>query len=784
MFSIPAGMTRTAALVISLIAVVAFAPAASAATTPSPAAKRAESTLLRVQALKHGVGVRTGRELTPALLQLAVRKHSLPTHAQRVKANGLLARPTDPTDPDWYGNDDPTYATEVSTYCPAASIYCFHWVDDAASPDAPDLTDTTPNNGVPDYIDTMAGVFDDVHACENTTTANTCSDKTAPGKGWPAPDPDGSAGGGSNKFDVYLKDVFDQGFYGYASPDGNNCSDASCPAYMVMDNDFSRFATGTETGTQAMQVTAAHEYNHTLQFAIDPIEDSWMFEATAVFFEEVVYPSINDYLQYIQPWEDLLTQPMTSYPNDNFDVLKVYGDGVWNHWLASRYGADFGDDVILDAWQAKDQLDGGSFAPGSYSDAIAAQGGTSFSDDFDQFSANVAEWQAEVDGSAAPGGQQHFPDEYPDVPTRPDLPIGPSPTSATLDHTTFAFRNVPVPASSGPITLHATLPNGLTGAIALVGGPGADPDTSDPDPQTGPVTTAVQETSSGGTISVTLNNPSSFSRITAVLVNSDVSASTYNSTTEDWNWTRDGQTFSSVYVSSGQAPDATTSGASGVDTASATLNGAVNPNGQDTSYYFQYGTTTSYGSQAPTSAVALGAGASPVAVANAISGLTPSTTYHFRVVAQSVGGIVQGADQTFTTGAAASQPPGGNTTPPVIVKPVVKPLTVTLSLTKSKLKAVLAKGLKLKAGCKEKCTVTLKLVVTKKLAKKLHLRSITLGTVTVKSTGKAVAATLHLTKKARKALAHARSLNAHVLASAVAPDKRKVSLARAVSLKK
>ena len=45
------------------------------------------------------------------------------------------------------------------------------------------------------------------------------------------------------------------------------------------------------------------------------------------------------------------------------------------------------------------------------------------------------------------------------------------------------------------------------------------------------------------------------------------------------------------------APKATTGGARTVSYGSATLGGAVNPNGADTSYYFQYGPTKAYGSQ-------------------------------------------------------------------------------------------------------------------------------------------------------------------------------------------
>lgn len=97
-------------------------------------------------------------------------------------------------------------------------------------------------------------------------------------------------------------------------------------------------------------------------------------------------------------------------------------------------------------------------------------------------------------------------------------------------------------------------------------------------------------------------------------------------------------------------PDATTESATGVKGTEAVLNGSVNPRGTATSYYFEYGTTTTYGSTMPVSPKAVGSGASAVKVSESISGLTGNTTYHVRVVAENAsGGITKGSDLTFKT---------------------------------------------------------------------------------------------------------------------------------------
>jgi hypothetical protein len=94
-------------------------------------------------------------------------------------------------------------------------------------------------------------------------------------------------------------------------------------------------------------------------------------------------------------------------------------------------------------------------------------------------------------------------------------------------------------------------------------------------------------------------------------------------------------------------PAVTTGGAAQVTIASATLTGQVNPRGLATSYYFQYGTTTAYGSRSPSTAV--GKGGALVAAAAQIGGLGSNTKYHYRLIAHSSDGTTAGGDRTFTT---------------------------------------------------------------------------------------------------------------------------------------
>ncbi len=77
------------------------------------------------------------------------------------------------------------------------------------------------------------------------------------------------------------------------------------------------------------------------------------------------------------------------------------------------------------------------------------------------------------------------------------------------------------------------------------------------------------------------------------------------------------------------SPAVVTGGTSSRTNTSAVLDGTVNPNGSSTTYYFQWGLTTGYGATSkPASA---GNGTTTVAVKTTAAGLTPGTTYHYRL---------------------------------------------------------------------------------------------------------------------------------------------------------
>jgi Big-like domain-containing protein len=511
-------MCRSALIALAGMACLLPAPA-EAASAPGGSVKRAEApkdrraaerALARAERLRRGVGVRTGRELTGALRELAVGLPALPRDERRA-ARGLLARPTegasDPAGFGWASGE-----ASASPHCTAD--VCVHWPQVAAA-DAPDLDTTDANgNSVPDYVETMAGEFQDkVRATEVGTL------------GWRTPPSDGTRGG-DGKTDAYVVDFADSGIFGVTvtDPGQNGPSQFS---YLLMDDDYSPGEYGgSGTPLAFLQVTAAHEYNHVLQNGYDALQDAWMAESTAVWMEDQVYDSLDDYLRYLDDWAALTGIPMTRFNTaspDDASNIKVYGSIVWNSWLASRYGPA----VIRDAWERSLATNPASFGPGAYDAAIRAAGGQGFFDEFARFSAATAEWQATSLGISEPSWSG-----VPDVARAGALSPDGGDVTGTLDNTTFGL--VSVPATGQPLKLIATAPNGTAAAVALVGRSG--------DPAAGAADTQVSELPNGGVGGVALTPTAGLQRITAVVVNADVSVTGF--TGSEWTFARDDQPFS------------------------------------------------------------------------------------------------------------------------------------------------------------------------------------------------------------------------------------------------
>jgi len=383
-------------------------------------------------AARYGSVQRPGpREATLVLRDLKLRIGQL-SPAERRTAEALLARPTK----DHAQNGEIEYTVAEAPRKCSAHI-CVHYVASTAAAATQAQVDKTLN------------VMDAVWGAEVTT------------RGYRAPLSDvlSPANGGDAKLDVYLADVGSQGLYGYCTTDDPNdpqspfsgpSTDWAVSAYCVLDNDFSPAQFPANTPDENLEVTAAHEFFHAVQFAYDVGEDTWLMEGTATWMEDEVYDGVNDNLQYLS-WSPLRTP---GSPLDRGASPYHYGAWIWWRYLSER----FGPAIVKGIWL---RADGSAAGPDQYSaqaarNAVAAAGAS-----FHQAFGDFAAWNRVPSTKYSEGAS------YP-VPTATLLRyLGPGHTTSsavrTLHHLSSAYASYR-PSAQATTTAHLTVRVNLPGA--------------------------------------------------------------------------------------------------------------------------------------------------------------------------------------------------------------------------------------------------------------------------------------------------------------------------------
>ena len=204
--------------------------------------------------------------------------------------------------------------------------FCFHYT--LIGTDAVPSLDAN-SNGFPDYIDQMAGIF------ENVWTQYQIRNYTMP--------PLDGATGGSSKYDVYITNL-GSGLYGFVSPEnviGNNPQSSSLTevdamtSWMGMNNSYSWAS--LLSVLNAIKVTAAHEFFHAVQFGTTSSNTNFISEATAAWSEDEIYPGIDDNFQYLP---SIFSTPdiALNYNNSSFDGNgAAYNTHWYGAWIFFRY---------------------------------------------------------------------------------------------------------------------------------------------------------------------------------------------------------------------------------------------------------------------------------------------------------------------------------------------------------------------------------------------------------------------------------------------------------------
>ena len=185
-------------------------------------------------------------------------------------------------------------------------------------------------NGIPDFIENSATIFEEVWNFEVNI------------RDFPAPPNDLNESNDQNqrnpdgRYDVFFYNMI---YYGYAGPE--QYPNSPSYSFAALRNDFTGFYT---QGLDAIRTTAAHEFFHSIQFFFDCTEELWWLETSATYMEDEVFPNVNHNYRYLPDWFTHCDD--YGLASDEEGSLHKYGNFIF----AKRLSEDFGDNIIKEIW--------------------------------------------------------------------------------------------------------------------------------------------------------------------------------------------------------------------------------------------------------------------------------------------------------------------------------------------------------------------------------------------------------------------------------------------------
>jgi hypothetical protein len=161
----------------------------------------------------------------------------------------------------------------------------------------------------------------------------------------PAPTPSGAP------YDVYLRDLSALNYYGQTTSSTPIPSPGFSNAYssfMEIDNNFTdaiyiNAAGGPYSTIQSLQITAAHEYHHAIQYCYNFFFDIWYAEATSTWYEDELYNSVNQLYAYLPAWFSNSTLALDT-------AASINTGGGYCRWIFNRYLTEQHSGIIKASW--------------------------------------------------------------------------------------------------------------------------------------------------------------------------------------------------------------------------------------------------------------------------------------------------------------------------------------------------------------------------------------------------------------------------------------------------
>lgn len=281
-------------------------------------------------------------------------------------------------------NDDRPVLDETYDFSTPEGSFRIHYT--RTGDDAVDMSYGVGEGNVPVYVLKCAAYVDTVVMKEVTDIGYLfpISDQM----GNPSEDP---------RFDIYFTNLGSR-FYGITYPEAivgppQQGYGSRITSWMNLNSDFKNIPGYTTRPFEAMAVTIAHEFHHSVQWSYDAAEAeirngdqvySWFFELTSTYLEEVVFDYINDYYSYLDyfyevPWMSLRMFVPAGSSGSFAEQLHCYAEAVFGIYLSQK----FGDELMREVWQNCATISGfNTFR--ALDDALKAHG-SSFADAWAEF---------------------------------------------------------------------------------------------------------------------------------------------------------------------------------------------------------------------------------------------------------------------------------------------------------------------------------------------------------------------------------------------------------------
>jgi hypothetical protein len=154
-------------------------------------------------------------------------------------------------------------------------------------------------------------------------------------------DPPPADDAGQPEIDVYFFKY--SNMYGETYPE-QNLGDEVWTSYIRINSDLEDSTLFYTTGLEGLKVTCAHELFHVFQLGYRfRNRDYFYFEMSSVWFEEYMYPEVNDYHSYVEEYS-----LNWNYALDNSNLY--YNNAGFNLTMDARYSTGE-DNVIRAVWE-------------------------------------------------------------------------------------------------------------------------------------------------------------------------------------------------------------------------------------------------------------------------------------------------------------------------------------------------------------------------------------------------------------------------------------------------